>query len=158
MEASVHRPRDASYGEEQRPLASKRLNEAILIIESFVRDAAWPLRLQNAWKHVKNTAFNAVQTSTATASSDDNNNDIRTIKAQLEGLTTIVRGLAEKPTTITKLSYADTLRKGTPASKVPIDRVAPVLARRPGDCCCTGKRGLYPEEALREGDRTRHQY
>jgi hypothetical protein len=71
-----------------------------------------------------------VQNPVATPPSGDNkDNDIRAIKSQLEGLTKIVQGLAEKPVTSTP-TYADALRKGAPAAKAPVDRVAPVPARR----------------------------
>jgi hypothetical protein len=86
MEASIHRPRVASLSEAACPLAIDGLNDAILTIESFVREADWPLRLQNAWKHVKDAAYTMVQG----ARPADNTEDIRTIKVQLEGLTKIV--------------------------------------------------------------------
>jgi hypothetical protein len=125
MEASIHRPRVASPSETVRPLAIDGLNDAIQTIESFVREADWPLRLQNAWKHVKNAAYTTV----VGARPVDNSEDIRTIKVQLEGLTKIVRGLADKPVT-GKASYADILRSNTIDATVSADRTVPVPARR----------------------------
>ena len=61
MEASIHRPRDAPSGDTSRPLVKDQLQDAVLSVESFVREADWPLRLKNAWKHVKETAFQALQ-------------------------------------------------------------------------------------------------
>ena len=52
----------------------------------------------------------------------------RSIKTQIEGLTKIVRGLADKPVTA-KASYADILRSSA-GPKVSVDRIAPVPARR----------------------------
>lgn len=125
MEASIHRPRVTSPSETTRPVATISLDDAIQTIESFVREAEWPLRLQNAWKHVKDVASRAV----LGARQDDNTEDIRTIKVQLEGLTKIIQGLANKPA-IGKASYADILRSNTTGSKVSVDRVASVPARR----------------------------
>ena len=124
MEASIHRPRDASASDTPRQLATDHLQDAIKTVESFVREAGWPLRLQNAWKHVKDAAL-----ATALGACQDNNKeDIRTIKVQLEGLTKIVRGLADKPA-MAQASYADILRNNA-GPKVSGDRIAPVPARR----------------------------
>ena len=60
MEANIHRPRVASLSETVRPLATDGLNDAIQTIESFMREADWPLRLQNEWKHVKDAAYTNV--------------------------------------------------------------------------------------------------
>jgi hypothetical protein len=124
MEASVHRPRDASLRDAHRPLAKDHLQDAIQTVESFVREINWPLRLQNAWERVKDAAL-APRPGTR---QDDSAEDIRTIKTQIEGLTKIVRGLAEKPATA-KVSYADILRSSA-GPKVSVDRTAPVPARR----------------------------
>ena len=86
MEASIYRLRIASPSETVRPLAIDGLNDAIQTIESFVREADWPLRLQNAWKYVKNAAYTIV----VGARPVDNSEDIYTIKVQLEGLTKII--------------------------------------------------------------------
>jgi hypothetical protein len=124
MEASIHRPRDASPSDTPRQLATDHLQDAIKTVESFVREAGWPLRLQNAWKHVKDAAL-----ATALGACQDNNKeDIRTIKVQLEGLTKIVRGLADKPA-MAQASYADILRNNA-GPKVSVDRIAPVPALR----------------------------
>ena len=57
MEASIHRPRVVSPSETTRPLAIDHLNDAIQTIESFLREAAWPIRLQNAWERVRDSAL-----------------------------------------------------------------------------------------------------
>ena len=105
MEASAHRPRDASPSDVYRPPARDHLQDAIQTVESFVREINWPLRLQNAWERVKDAALAPGLGTRQNESAED----IRTIKTQIEGLTTIVRGLAEKPATA-KVSYADILR------------------------------------------------
>lgn len=61
MEASIHRLHDAPSSNTLRPLVKDQLQDAVLSVESFVREADWPLRLKNAWKHVKETAFQALQ-------------------------------------------------------------------------------------------------
>jgi hypothetical protein len=84
IEASVHRPRDASPYDAPRPVATANLNEAVLTIESFIREAGWPVRLENAWKHVKEAALKAAKTATeARLAKDHDDNDIRTINPSL---------------------------------------------------------------------------
>ena len=124
MEACIRRPRDALPSDTPRPLATDYLQDAIQTVESFVREAEWPPRLKNAWERVKDAALGAGPR----ARQGDNTEDIRTIKAQIESLTKIVRGLADTPATA-KASYADILRENT-GPKVSVDRTAPVPARR----------------------------
>ena len=123
MEASVHRPRDAPPSSANRPPAKDHLQDAIQTVESFVREINWPPRLQNAWERVKEAAL----TPKLGSRQCDSTEDIRTIKTQLEGLTKIVRGLADKPVEV-RTSYADILRNNT-SPKTSTDRIAPVPAR-----------------------------
>ena len=122
MEASAHRPRDASPSDVYRPPARDHLQDAIQTVESFVREINWPLRLQNAWGRVKDAAL-APRPGTRQNESAE---DIRTIKTQIEGLTKIVQGLADKPVTA-KVLYTDILYSSA-SPKVSVDRIAPVLA------------------------------
>ena len=124
MEASIHRPRVVSPSETTRPLAIDHLNDAIQTIESFIREASWPIRLQNAWERARGSALERVP-----GARPDATEDIHTIKVQLEGLTKVVQGLADKPVT-GKASYADILRNNIKDPKVSVDRTAPVPARR----------------------------
>ena len=124
MEASAHRPCDASPSDVYRPPARDHLQDAIQTVESFVREINWPLRLQNAWERVKDAALAPGLGTRQNESAED----IRMIKTQIEGLTKIVRGLADKPVTA-KASYADILRSSA-GPKVSVDRIAPVPARR----------------------------
>jgi hypothetical protein len=111
-------------------VAPVSLNDVIGTIESFVLGQEWPLRLQNAWQRVKEVAVaRAAATESGTPKSSDDG-DIRTIKAQLEGLTKMVRCLAELAANIGKPSYAEILRRGAPATGATTVRIVPVPARR----------------------------
>ena len=124
METSAHRPRDASPSDVSRHLARDHLQDAIQTVESFVREINWPLRLQNAWGRVKEAAL-APRPGTR---QNDSAEDICMIKIQIEGLTKIVQGLADKPATA-KASYTDILHSSA-GPKVSADQIAPVLACR----------------------------
>jgi hypothetical protein len=106
--------------------ASASLIEAIQTTEAFVRSANWPERAKDAWKRVKEAAFNQLGHHASDAS-----RDIQELKTQVKGLTDLIKGFA-KPNKAS-ISYADALRsKGSApvGGRSDGQRVQPVPARR----------------------------
>ena len=103
--------------------------DAIQIIEAFLNGADPPLRARDAWKHVKDAAFQSTRaepTRRVTDASRDKN--ITKIRAQLSELKEIVQGLAEKPQR--QPTFAEVARNATKANDPGLDRVKLVPARR----------------------------
>ena len=96
-------------GPPQGPTATTvNLIKAIQTIEAFIRSVDWPERARDAWKRVKEATLNQANQGASNAS-----RDIQELKAQVKGLTDLVKGIAKQPTAST--SYADALRsKGSP--------------------------------------------
>lgn len=120
------RPGRAAEPPQGPKAATVNLNEAIQTIEAFVRSANWPERAKNAWKRVKEAAFNR-----AGSDAFDASKDIQEIKTQIKSLTNLVKDIAKQPTA--PASYADALRsKGSPltAGRTDAQRVQAVPARR----------------------------
>ena len=119
------RPGKAAGHPQGATTASVNLIEAIQTTEAFVRSANWPERAKDAWKRVKEAAFNQLGHDASDAS-----RDIQELKTQVEGLTDLIKGFA-KPNTAS-ISYADALRsKGSaPVGGRSDQRVLPVPARR----------------------------
>jgi hypothetical protein len=118
--------RDASRRDRDK-VADSNVYEAIQTIEAFVRKENWPTRIQGMWTQVKQAAL---RTKGGTNSESASSADIKEIKAQVHGLTTIVRDLA-KATALSQpktLSYADMLRR--PAQGPQATKEMPVPARR----------------------------
>ena len=120
------RPGKAAGHPQGATAASVNLIEAIQTTEAFVRSANWPERAKDAWKRVKEAAFNQLGHDASDAS-----RDIQELKTQVKGLTDLVKGIAKQNTA--PVSYADALRsKGSaPAGGRPDgQRIQPVPARR----------------------------
>ena len=120
------RPGKAAGHPQGATTASVNLIEAIQTTEAFVRSANWPERAKDAWKRVKEAAFNQLGHDASDAS-----RDIQELKTQVKGLTDLIKGLA-KPNTAPS-SYADALRsKGSAPVGRRSDgqRIQPVPARR----------------------------
>ena len=120
------RPGKAAGHPQGATTASVNLIEAIQTTEAFVRSANWPERAKDAWKRVKEAAFNQLGHDASDAS-----RDIQELKTQVKGLTDLIKGLA-KPNTATS-SYADALRsKGSApvGGRSDGQRIQPVPARR----------------------------
>lgn len=120
------RPGKASGHSQGPSAATDTLIDAIQTIEAFVRSANWPERARDAWKRVKEAAFN-----TASQDAPDASRDLQELKAQVKGLTDLVKGIAKQPAA--PASYADALRsKGVLPSggRVSGGRIQPVPARR----------------------------
>ena len=120
------RPGRAAGPPQGTTATTANLTEAIQTIEAFVRSADWPERARDAWKCVKEAAF-----SQASRGAPDASRDIQELKAQVKGLTDLVKGIAKQP--IASTSYADALRsKGSPPANNRPDgqRIQPVPARR----------------------------
>ena len=129
MAEDYHQGRDAPMCDAPATVTPDSLNNAIGTIESFVQGQEWPLRLQNAWKRVKDAAVNKTAGAEMRAPELRDDENIRAIKTQLEGLTKMVRNLSEPVTAPAKPSYTEMLCRASPITRAS-ERVAPVPARR----------------------------
>ena len=64
------RPGRANRPSQGHLVTTVNLTEAIRTIEAFVRSASWPERARDAWKHVKEAAFNKAEQDASIASRD----------------------------------------------------------------------------------------
>jgi hypothetical protein len=120
------RPERAAEPPQGPPATTVNLIEAIQTIEAFIRSANWPERARDAWKHVKEAAFNK-----AGRDALDATRDLQELKTQVKGLMDLVKGISKQP--IAPALYADALRsKGCLPSggQASSGRVQPVPARR----------------------------
>lgn len=112
-----------------RPLLPREnqssIQDAIQIIEAFVRDSCDSVRVQDAWKRVKSSVFKSA--------SNTPKNDIYEVKEQIKELTSVVRSLA-RPSTPLPTSYAAIAKTGLFSSteaRIPV-RLHREITIRPG--------------------------
>ena len=120
------RPRGATKPPGEPPATTIKLIEAIQAIEAFIRSVSWPERARDAWKHVKEAAFNKAEDDAF-----DMSKNIQELKTQAKSLTDLVKGISKSPGA--PASYADAVRsKGGPPSggQARTGQVQPVPARR----------------------------
>jgi hypothetical protein len=120
------RPGKAGGQPQGATATSVNLIEAIQTIEAFVRSSNWPERARDAWKRVKEAAFNQ-----AGHDASDASRDIQELKTQVKGLTDLIKGIAKQNTA--PISYADALRSKGSASaggRPEGQRIRSVPARR----------------------------
>ena len=99
----------------QRPCATiDNLIEIIQTIEAFVNNTDWPKRARDVQKHIKTTTFSKVDQNIFNISKD-----IQELKAQVKGLTELVKGIAKQ--LVASALYTDAFRsKGSsPADRKP---------------------------------------
>ncbi len=116
--------RDASR-RERGTMAHSNINEAIKIMETFVRGENWPERAKEAWKAVKEAALSSGQR--GDASQENASKDIKEIKEQVAGIMGMIKELKPGPVQA-KQSYADALKANWATGAK--GRDMPVPARR----------------------------
>ena len=127
------RSADATSQPAESPASTEPIFREVRIMEAFVRGGSISEEIKNAWKRVKEVALykETVEDKTRVPHASD---DIKEIKAQVQDLKNLVRGLASQAKLHTgPLSYAEVLRgKGAEAIRVggAQERTLRVPARR----------------------------
>jgi hypothetical protein len=109
--------------------ATDNTHDVIQIIEAFLNRADPPLRVRDAWKHVKDAALQGTRAELARRVTDTSRDkNVTEIKAQLSELKETVQRLVEKPRG--EPTFAEIARNAAKAKDPGLDKAKPVPARR----------------------------